>query len=1012
MLTAQCPHNFRFQYVAHQFDVLRNLSSESSIRKAIGELPVGLDATYDRLLQTIDPDVQPQVARSLMWLAFSLEVLKLNELAEVFVLRPDGTVAFDEAARLFKPRDVLKYFSGLVLAQHSSEPWKAMSSNRPVRLAHFSIKEYLISRRIARKSASRFGFNGTDAHLEIARSCVELHLQRTAPGGNGADTRDRFSLRGYAARNWPRHLEMVPRELWPTELASAAARALVARSQSLEKMFSLYNPGERILYPWDPKDPYGRSWVHRMVRRPLCFTARLGFAKLTEMLLSSDGYLTQEDLDMALAEAAYGGSTAVVDLLLDGAMPANIHAVSEVFGDALQAAASAGHVETAERLLSRGADIDARRGRFGSALQAACVTHRVDVVKLLVGRGANVNLPPWNGAVGVLTSAVQGRSLEILRVLLDSGADADTGGSTNNTNGAETALHAAARQFSRSPDYFYLLLERGADVNAGGGEYGYPLQALCSNIPTAANNPRAAVELLLDKGAEINARGGKYGSAFQCACLHDNMDDDDRSVVKFLSDRGANSNARGGYFGTPLQAACTNDRFRAIGQLLLEKGADVHTPGGYYGNALQASCHNGNVDAVEWLLDLGVDVNVSGGEYGNPLQAAAASTGPISDFERKRRKLRSLRDAYAPSENEGIEVLRRLLRRGANVNQQGGRYGTALQAAAVHGHADKVRLLLGHGADVHAEGGEYGTALQAACSCPNAEVALLLLEHGAGAHAQGGPFGSAWHAAAAQLGPKEGPVDDFWHIIALQLGSQGVAGIDPGWETVLQQMLDRGVDINDARGRQHPTALQAVLELPRSDSATKTRRVRFLLDRGADANIQAGQYGFPLQSACCCVREGTMGADSDLSSGPVEFLLLNCPDINVNAEGGIFGSALQAAAYHGQTTAAKALLRHGANVDMRGGKYRSALNAAVIQGFWDIVEVLLAAEATPDCRYLAKPDEEWLELVCEADGQGAVERYRIFWDKHKGLGPPRRPDLFVWLCSLVGVLIGVLWYSL
>jgi len=75
----------------------------------------------------------------------------------------------------------------------------------------------------------------------------------------------------------------------------------------------------------------------------------------------------------------------------------------------------------------------------------------------------------------------------------------------------------------------------------------------------------------------------------------------------------------------------------------------------------------------------------------------------------------------------------------------------------------------------------------------------------------------------------------------------------------------------------------------------------------------------------------------------------------------------------------------GAEVNIRGGKYGSALNAAVVNGLWHNVEVLLAAGATPDCRLMATPDEDWLRTVVETeeDGEGAVERYRVFWDVEK-----------------------------
>jgi ankyrin repeat protein len=74
--------------------------------------------------------------------------------------------------------------------------------------------------------------------------------------------------------------------------------------------------------------------------------------------------------------------------------------------------------------------------------------------------------------------------------------------------------------------------------------------------------------------------------------------------------------------------------------------------------------------------------------------------------------------------------VRQLLEHGADVNAQGGVYGTALQAASARGHAEIVRQLLERGADVNAQGGENGTALQDASDGGHAEIVRQLLEHG------------------------------------------------------------------------------------------------------------------------------------------------------------------------------------------------------------------------------------------------------------------------------------------
>ena len=57
------------------------------------------------------------------------------------------------------------------------------------------------------------------------------------------------------------------------------------------------------------------------------------------------------------------------------------------------------------------------------------------------------------------------------------------------------------------------------------------------------------VQLLLDKDADVNAEGGEYGSALQAALSKDYGD-----VVQQQLDKGADVNAQGGEYGCALQA--------------------------------------------------------------------------------------------------------------------------------------------------------------------------------------------------------------------------------------------------------------------------------------------------------------------------------------------------------------------------------------------------------------------------------------------------------------------------
>ncbi len=73
-----------------------------------------------------------------------------------------------------------------------------------------------------------------------------------------------------------------------------------------------------------------------------------------------------------------------------------------------------------------------------------------------------------------------------------------------------------------------LLLDGGADVNAQGGMYGNALQA------ASGKGHQEIVKLLLDNGADVKAQGGKYGNALQAA-----SEGGHQGIVKLLLDKRA-----------------------------------------------------------------------------------------------------------------------------------------------------------------------------------------------------------------------------------------------------------------------------------------------------------------------------------------------------------------------------------------------------------------------------------------------------------------------------------------
>ena len=209
----------------------------------------------------------------------------------------------------------------------------------------------------------------------------------------------------------------------------------------------------------------------------------------------------------------------------------------------------------------------------------------------------------------------------------------------------------------------------GADVNAQGGPFGTPLQA----VAAASHEEIQVVRLLLENGIDVNAKVDVFGSTVQIAASMGY-----KEIIRLLLKHGEDLNAQGEQSGSAIQTAALHGHTESI-QLLLEHGAAVNAQGGLDGSAgaVQAAALKGHTESIRSLLKHRADVNSQGGPHGSPLEVAAS---------------------------EGHEeTIRLLLEHGADVNAQGGPFGGALQAAASQGHKEIVLILLENGADVNAQ---------------------------------------------------------------------------------------------------------------------------------------------------------------------------------------------------------------------------------------------------------------------------------------------------------------------
>ncbi|MCJ1346752.1 hypothetical protein MMC31_004970 [Peltigera leucophlebia] len=296
-----------------------------------------------------------------------------------------------------------------------------------------------------------------------------------------------------------------------------------------------------------------------------------------------------------------------------------------------------------------------------------------------------------------------------------------------------------------------------------------------------------------------------------------------------------------------------------------------------------------------------------------------------------------------------------------NLNEVGGKYGTALQAACAHGHLSIVRCLVDYGADIDIQGGEYtGCALSRAAYKGHLEILNLLLDRGADT------------AIVDEHGdtPLMNAIYDGYIEVARTLLDRGAnhaianrTGLSPlglaaykGHLEIVKILLDKGADTAVVDEDGNTPLMNSIYE-------GHIEVARTLLKRGANLAI-ANKTGW-----------SPLGLAANKGHLEIAYLLLDkgADTAVVNENGNI---PPMNAIYNGNIEVARTLLDRGANHATANRTGLCPLSHAAFKGHLEIVNLLLDRGADT-----AAVDEDGNTPLIHAIYEGHMEVARTLLDR-------------------------------
>ena len=494
-----------------QLELLRQCLAPS-VRRILAELPESLDDTYERILHEIPKSNRVHAHRLLQCLTVAVRPLRVEELAEVLAVEFDTTEGIPKLSKNLRWEDqeqaVLSACSSLIAVVTDR-------SSRVVQFAHFSVKEFLTSDRLATSKidASRYHHIGLEAaHTIMAQACLgvllclDSHIDQARIEG--------FPLALYAANNFGDHADF--------------GDVLSHIQGGVSSLLDVDKPHfSALLWLRQGKVP---EHPEPLVATPLYYVAEFGFRSVTDYLISRrpEDISSRGELGMPLHAALYRGHAGVAQLLVEHCIDVDVRGVDDQ--PPLHLAVDHGRklIEVTRQLIGRHADIMARDSKGRTTLHLSVDgkfddTH-FDTVRLLLEHGADVQAQDNDQSTPLHHASYSG-CVKTAQLLLEYGASVNE----RNERG-RTPLHQVTYLLHDDvPDAYFdtirLLLVHGVDVDALDGHRDSPLHL------SSYRGCIKALRILLEHGANVHLQNNDGKTPLQVA-----SEGDKKGFVRVISE--------------------------------------------------------------------------------------------------------------------------------------------------------------------------------------------------------------------------------------------------------------------------------------------------------------------------------------------------------------------------------------------------------------------------------------------------------------------------------------------